>query len=205
MLLTIFNIRLGRWIGNPRHTKTYRNSGPTISIKLLISEIFGLTKSDTKYVYLSDGGHFENLGIYELVHRRCRFIIAVDAGADPQFKFDDLGNAIRKCRNDFNVNITIDVSKIRERDDDQFNAWPCAIGNIEYSDTETGTLLYIKSSMMKDAPEDILNYATQNPTFPHETTGDQFFTESQFESYRYLGYHIGMKVLKDACVTSQKA
>ncbi len=204
ILLAVFNIRLGRWIGNPRHKKTYRKSGPAISLRLLIAEIFGLTRSDTKYVYLSDGGHFENLGIYELVHRRCRFIIAIDAGADPQFKFDDLGNAIRKCRNDFGVSINIDVSKIRERNAEGFNAWPCAIGTIDYSDTKTGTLLYIKSSLLKDAPEDVLNYAAQNPTFPHQTTGDQFFTESQFESYRYLGYHIGMKVLADACITSQE-
>lgn len=205
MLLAVFNIRLGRWTGNPRHRKTYRKSGPAISIQLLIAEIFGLTKSTTEYVYLSDGGHFENLGIYELVRRRCRFIIAIDAGADPQFKFDDLGNAIRKCRNDFGVSINIDVSKIRERNEEGFNAWPCAIGTIDYSDTQTGTLLYIKSSLLNDAPEDVLNYAAQNPTFPHQTTGDQFFTESQFESYRYLGYHIGMKVLADASFNNQEA
>ncbi|MCH9697006.1 MAG: hypothetical protein K0U68_02795 [Gammaproteobacteria bacterium] len=204
-LLAIFNIRLGRWTGNPRHNSTYRFSGPKSSMKLLIDEILGLTKSTTDYVYLSDGGHFENLGIYELIRRRCRFIIAVDAGADPQFRFDDLGNAIRKCRNDFGVSIDIDVSRIQEREAERFNVWPCAIGTIHYSDSQTGTLLYIKSSLLNDAPMDVLNYASQNPSFPHETTGDQFFTESQFESYRYLGYHIGMKVLSDASFNNQQS
>lgn len=54
---------------------------------------------------ISDGGHFENLGIYDVVRRYVRFIICSDPGADPQFAFGDLGNAIDRCRRDFGIEI----------------------------------------------------------------------------------------------------
>ena len=84
-----------------------------MSLRELLYELLGMTTDRREWVYLSDGGHFENLGIYELVRRRCRFIIACDAGQDGAVTFGDLGNAIEKCRSDFGVDIEIDVSKIR--------------------------------------------------------------------------------------------
>ncbi len=84
ILMTFFNVRLGFWAGNPRNNDTWFLPGPTVGLKQLISELLGLTNDNAKYVYLSDGGHFENLGVYELVKRRCKFIIACDAGADPR-------------------------------------------------------------------------------------------------------------------------
>ncbi len=198
-LMTVFNVRLGRWVGNPRHRDKWTHSGPESSLGLLFSEVFGLTRGDTEYVYLSDGGHFDNLGVYELVKRRCRFIIACDVGADPQFKFEDLGNTIRKCRIDLGVDIRIGVDQIRERSSAGFSRWHCAMGDIYYPDGDgggsRGKLLYIKSSLSGDEPEDVINYAKEHAAFPHEPTGDQFFDEAQFESYRRLGEHIGTEVL----------
>jgi hypothetical protein len=55
--------------------------------------------------YLSDGGHFENTGAYELVRRRLPFIILCDNGADADRTFDDLGNFVRKVRQDFGAHI----------------------------------------------------------------------------------------------------
>ncbi|MFY9854100.1 MAG: hypothetical protein WAK26_09520, partial [Terracidiphilus sp.] len=105
LLMTFFNVRLGFWAGNPRNKKTWTHPGPRVGLGQLLRELFGLTNDNAKYVYLSDGGHFENLGVYELVKRRCKFIVACDAGADPDYSFDDLGNAIRKCREDVGVEI----------------------------------------------------------------------------------------------------
>ncbi len=200
LLLTIFNVRLGWWLGNPKSPSSWRRLGPDKALKPLFDELFSLTSEKSDYVYLSDGGHFENLGVYELVRRRCRFIIASDAGADPDLAFTDLGNAIRKCRVDFGVDIEIDTSTIGRQDSGNSRRH-CALGKIHYPqgaeerDTpRIGWLLYIKASLTGDEPKDVLQYAAEDGAFPHQSTADQFFSESQFESYRALGRHIGERV-----------
>jgi hypothetical protein len=148
-------------------------------------------------VYLSDGGHFENLGLYEMVLRRCHFIIVSDAGEDPLCSFSDLGGAVRKIRIDFGISIDFDEIAIYPRsDEDVRNAKGrnCAIGRIRYTDVDDppatdGVLIYIKPACYGNEPRDIYEYFKSNQAFPHETTTDQFFTESQFESYRMLGVH----------------
>ena len=194
-LMTVFNVRLGRWIGNPKSAKASR-PGPRLGLPYLLVELFGMTNAKRDYVYLSDGGHFENLGIYELVRRRCRFIVACDAEDDGQFQFDALGNAIEKCRTDFGVNIKIDVDQIRRSREKPEEGRHCAVGSIDYGPgLANGTLLYIKSSLTGDEPTDVKRYRDQNPAFPHQTTLDQAFDETQFESYRALGEHIVTTVL----------
>ena len=200
LLMTLFNVRLGWWLGNPGKAgqKTFRKASPTSTIFPMLQEAFGFTTNDNPYVYLSDGGHFENLGLYEMVLRRCRLILVVDAGRDPECTFEDLGNAIRKVRIDFGIPITLQKvhiyarnSKIRKPGDIPKY---CAIGTIAYSrvapDEPDGTLIYLKPALCENEPLDIYNYAQINPGFPHESTSDQWFSESQFESYRMLGSHI---------------
>lgn len=204
-LLTVFNVRLGWWLGNPRHRRTWRNSGPQIALLHLLQEVSGRTRGRTPYVYLSDGGHFENLGIYELVRRRCRFIIACDGGADPEIAFDDLGNAIRKCRSDLGADIELDLEALREGAEGTSERH-CAIGKIHYlREREEGRILYIKATVSGDESADILNYRRQHASFPHTPTSDQFFDESQFECYRQLGHHVGRSVLEPAveCATDR--
>ncbi len=191
-LMTMFDVRLGWWLPNPRYTNEdylfkKPEGGPPISLLYLLHELFASTTDRSKYVYVSDGGHFENLGIYELVRRRCRFIIAGDADADENMAFGDLGNAIRKCRSDFGVEIKIDPSPLRLADSG-FAKTHAVIGTIGYPyPTPPGTLLYIKTTISKNDPADILAYRIKDPSFPHKTTADQWFDESQFESYRRLG------------------
>lgn len=221
-LLSAFNARLGGWYPNPkgpRHKHRVirwftelkwvrcllgkgRKLEPTFGSLYFFRELFGLTTSADSYVYLSDGGHFENLGIYELVRRRCRFILASDAGADPAFSFWDLGSMIRKVRVDFGIRIDIDTSALRPNPQTGKNARHCAVGRIRYSDVDErapdGILLYLKPSLTGDEPSDVLNYAADNPTFPHEDTVDQWFSESQFESYRALGFHVTSCALEAA-------
>jgi hypothetical protein len=198
-LLGVFNIRLGRWVGNPHAahsgSTTWLMSGPRVALWHLLREVFGLTDKKSGFVYLSDGGHFENLGIYELVRRRCRYIIACDAGADEHYGFEDLANAIRKCRTDLGVEIDLDVRQIAARDDLHYNGAPCAVGQVRYSEKDVGTILYIKASRRLGLPPDVMHYATENPAFPHESTADQFFSESQFESYRRLGHFLAGEIL----------
>jgi hypothetical protein len=179
-------------------------SGPGFGILYLLLELFGSTNDERAYVYLSDGGHFENLGIYELVRRGCRLILACDASEDRDYKLGELGNAIRKCRNDFGVDIKINVDNLRavgksgESGDDDIrkSSQHCAVGVISYEKARTdptakpGILIYIKASLTGDEPADVLEYKYSQADFPHDSTADQWFSESQFESYRKLGEHI---------------
>jgi len=106
-LLTVFNARLGWLLGNPRHPKASKAAGPLLSSKYLLDELAGQTTATTKFVNLSDGGHFENLGLYELIRRRCRYIVIGDGEQDENMTFEGLGGAIRKCRADFGVEIDL--------------------------------------------------------------------------------------------------
>jgi len=196
-LMTMFNLRLGWWTANPRKG-AWESTGPQLGLVPLLAELFGFSNASRDFVYLSDGGHFENLGIYELVRRRCRFIVACDAEADGEFQFDGLGNAIEKCRTDFGVDIRIDTNSIRKAGDTEQDCRHCAVGAIDYGDGFSGILLYVKSSVTGDEPADVARYRAQNPDFPHQSTGDQWFDETQFESYRRLGQHAMESVLAAA-------
>jgi GNAT superfamily N-acetyltransferase len=208
ILMTVFNARLGRWLQNPRWFQPWRGSGPSTG-GLLFRELFGLTDETSKFVHLSDGGHFENLGAYELVRRRCRYVVVCDAGQDGRFAFQDLAGLIRKCRTDFGVRIDLDIGPIRPQTPTGLSRWHCAVGSIHYEEVEPNTppglLVYIKTSLTGDEAPDVQNYASLNSEFPHETTVDQFFDESQFESYRSLGYHIAVDVFGEAVARIEAA
>jgi hypothetical protein len=199
-LLGILNGRLGAWLGNTNVTGniTYRHTGPRWAVRPLFAELFGLTSSTTKYVQLSDGGHFDNLGLYEMVLRRCRLIVVCDAGRDPTSGFEDLGNAIRKIRIDFGISIEFETPiKIVPRTEKDSGLY-CAVGTIKYSDVDgtpagEGTLIYLKptlNALGAALPYDVFSYSRMSGDFPHESTVDQWFDESQFESYRALGRHL---------------
>lgn len=197
-LMTLFNVRLGWWLGNPGvgGNKTYNAANPRNGVILLGREMISATDDEYEWVYLSDGGHFENLGIYEMVLRRCRFIVAIDSGCDPKCTFDDLGNVIRKVRTDFGIPITFGEMAMPTRDEDESGNY-VALGTIHYDAVdgtcEDGTLVYIKPGYYRDdvsLPKDVVNYGKEWTDFPHQSTADQWFTESQFESYRMLGQHV---------------
>jgi hypothetical protein len=199
-IMTLFNARLGWWLGNPGAAgeNTYDKPGPFWALKPLIAEVFGLTDDHHSYVYLSDGGHFENLALYEMVRRRCHLIVVSDGGCDKKYNFEDLGNAIRKIRIDMGIPIDFknEIKIFPRSDDDKRNSAGqyCAVGDIKYSNVDgpgtDGYLLYIKPAFYGCEPRDVYEYARNNPDFPHQTTADQFFNESQFESYRALGIYV---------------
>jgi hypothetical protein len=218
-LLTVFNVRLGWWLRNPRtltedgkrlqiasddalrkdgklelmmEMDKYPKASPHFSLLALIQELLGQANDTSDYVYLTDGGHFDNMGLYELVRRRCRYIVICDAEQDGDLQFGGIGMAIRKCRIDFGVEITLDLRPLAHIGDTQLSSTHCVSGSIRYPEDpeHLGTVVYIKSSLTGDEPSDIVNYKKEHPTFPHDTTANQWFTESQFESYRRLGQHV---------------
>jgi hypothetical protein len=205
LLMTFFNARLGWWLPNPiwphlrkwpAGGKTRRflgRSGPKWALMPLLNEALGNTDDSYKWIELSDGAHFENLGLYEMVLRRCRHIIVVDADADSKFQFEDLGNAIRKIEIDLGIPITFPDfphGLPMKSGVEPLNIY-CIRGEIQYDcvddDAPKGDLLFIKPMLNGSEPPDIRAYAAAHQTFPHEATSNQFFNESQFESYRHLG------------------
>lgn len=188
-LLTMFNVRLAWWFPNPgRHT--WSATRLYWGVLYLLNETLGLANETSGFVNVSDGGHFENLGIYELVRRRCTVIIASDGECDSNLTFGSLGRVIRMCRIDFNADIDLDVESIRRMQGSQNSRSHCAVGRITYSNGSIGYLIYLKASLSGDEPVDVQQYRDSHAAFPHESTGDQFFAEDQFESYRKLGHHI---------------
>lgn len=198
-ILTLLNVRLGAWLGNPGTAgdKTFNLGYPNFSVRPLIAEAFGLTNETNPYVYLSDGGHFDNLGLYEMVLRRCHYIVVSDAGEDPACSFADLGGAVRKIRIDLGISIEFSEISIFPRGEDALlnkKGRHAAVGRIRYSevdgpDAPDGVIVYLKPACYGNEPRDIYEYFKSKTAFPHESTGDQFFTESQFESYRMLGIY----------------
>jgi len=190
LLMTLFNVRLGVWLPNPALKGAFvKRFNGLRALWGAAAEALGLTDSAHPFVYLSDGGHFDNLGLYEMVKRKCRFIVVSDASTDPSYVFESLSQAIRKIRIDMNAEITFKKLTIRKPNSTMPIAY-AAIGLVRYDDQSQGSLLYIKPTLNDSEPIDVKNYATMEPTFPQESIADQFFSESQFESYRRLGEHI---------------
>lgn len=206
LLMTLFNVRLGWWLGNPgeRGKDTYYRSEPRYGLRGWLSEAFGRTNDKSSYVYLSDGGHFENLGLYEMVRRRCHLIVVCDAAADPDYSFGDLGNAIQKIRVDQGIEISFDDFPIFKYENNKAarRGKVCALGRIDYraadgGKVENGWLIYIKPTLCGDETADVLNYWRQHMSFPQQSTVNQWFDENEFESYRALGFATMRRIILD--------
>jgi len=205
-LMTLFNVRLGWWLANPRRPKiwpsTSKSPTPIFGIFYLLCELFGLSDDTTNYVCLSDGGHFENMGLYELVRRRCKLLVICDAESDTGTNFEGMGLAISKCRTDFGAEITLDLTPLIPSSDGQAKQHFC-VGTIQYptppgsklpTSAYLGKVVYLKTSITGDETADILHYRRTFPNFPQDSTLNQWFTETQFESYRRLGQLIAEEV-----------
>lgn len=152
--------------------------------------------TDKLDVRLTDGGHFDNLGAYEMIRRRVRYVVICDGGADPGCHFAELSNLQRLVRRDFGVEIEIDLDTLRSSANGASQRH-LAVGKIRYPGPEggsqrfsdSGVLIYVKPALTGDEPEDVTQYQAASRDFPHETTTDQFFDDNQWEAYRKLGEH----------------
>src|SRR6185295_14077824 len=109
--ITFLNVRLGFWIRNPIHASWWPRWPGFLC---LLREMFGIGMSDTSsWLNLSDGGHIENTGCYELLRRRCKFIVAVDGEADPASGFGGLMTLIRHVQIDLGIRIDPRLQDLR--------------------------------------------------------------------------------------------
>lgn len=198
MLLAFLNIRLGFWMKQPNIKS--RVPKPVPGLLCLLREMFGIGMDEHKpWINLSDGGHIENSGIYELLRRRCRFIVSVDFGQDGGNDFATLTTLIRHARIDLGVKIDPAFDPLRVDEETGHSPAHSILTRIQYPDTETtGLLLVLKLSLTGDESELIKGYHRANPNFPHQSTADQFFDEAQFEAYRQLGAHSAKELFQPA-------
>lgn len=204
-LLTLLNVRLGYWIRQPSPRKV----SLTPRFGCLVREMLGIGMTEkSNWINLSDGGHLENMGVYELLRRRCKFIISVDGEADRESTFQGHLTLVRHAQIDFGIRIEPDLSALRPADLGQFSASHSLMCRVHYPPTVddpggVGLILYLKLSMTGDEIELVKRYRAANPDFPHQTTLDQFFDEEQFEAYRQLGVHVAEGLFHPALVGKQ--
>ncbi len=238
--IAMLNFRLGRWIRHPCGvaklaaanplTRWWKGKpGPFYLLREAFfksgTKVTNLTTDqpiDSGFVFLTDGGHIENTGIYQLLRRHCKVIIAIDGEADPQFAFASLVQLERFARIDLGTQIQMDWREIGVRSNEVaadlkkgvFHPWPgphVALGRIDYprnGTREYGVLVYVKASLSGDENDYVIGYKTAHPAFPHEThetTLEQLFSEEQFEAYRALGEHIMRRFLSGQDQASPKS
>ena len=195
-LMALLNIRLGIWVANPRK-QPRRWRWPAWYV-LMLREMLGIGLSEKEArVHLADGGHFENLGLYELLRRRCRYIIVGDAGADPGATLADLGQAVQRARADLNAEVDICADPLFHGDGDALRSRAHLIGNVAYADGSRGEILYLKALLREHLGADIYGYWRTNPEFPNQPTSNQFYGELQFDSYRELGRQLMAGIVGD--------
>lgn len=212
VLMGLLNFRLGYWVPNPKYSRGWGGGlrNPNFLQPGLWEVLLRNCLNENRaFLQLSDGGHFENLGLYELMRRKLRLIIVCDGGADPKFSFSDLANAMEKVRTDFGALIMIENDDLKSLipkktdEDDDADQVHCAdqghlVATIKYADNTKGTLIYLTTTFFKGVSADLYGYKKEHPAFPDESTGDQFFDEKQFEAYRELGFQAAWKMMNDA-------
>lgn len=221
-LMTLFNVRLGYWMRRPGLGHEEKGQFMKIISRLFggpgpiyfLREMLGAVHERTRYVNLSDGGHIENLAAYELLRRQCKFIVCVDAGMEPGMECADLMRLQRLAEIDFGIRMHFDPGDLSLLPTRYSRAY-AILAKIDYAPNETapgrqtsdqlGWMLYLKLAVTGTEPRHVLDYRRQNPDFPHQSTGDQFYDEAQFESYRSLGECAASSLFREEIIGKNNA
>jgi len=209
-LMALANLRLGVWVPNPRWVAAYADeehlprayARPRPSY--LFRELLGRNRVDAKYLYVTDGGHYENLGLVELLRRGCTRIYCFDAGGVGRGKaeFDALGEAIALARSELGVEIEFPDEDLEELEPDPETGLAekdVICGRIRYGGKFAGLegrLVYVRNTMTAEAAWDARAHQRDDPCFPHNSTVDQLYTDQKFEAYRVLGAGAARRAMK---------
>jgi hypothetical protein len=195
LLMGLANVRLGVWVPNPRRLETFRDKKryPRPRPHYLLREMLGLNQLNLPYLYVTDGGHYENLGALELLRRGCTEIYCFDASQD---ELEALGDMVSLARSELNVEVEIKPEDLRP--EDGISKRDCVEGTIHYPGGIKGRIYYARPAITEKAPADVTIYHRQNPRFPRDPTGDQLYTGQRFEAYRALGLSAGRSAVEAA-------
>lgn len=229
--------RLGTWLPNPkwvREVQAVDGKDPTVPRRMpwfraasyFYRELFGINNSLARLVQVTDGGHYENLGLVEALRRRCRLIYCIDASGDPPPSLTTLNEAIRLAEFELGVTITLRNSDLRDvvpgtgtpsgvdgvekQLAGRVARTPVIVGDITYpeaaglgmGESRTGTLIFAKAVLTPECPGWVLRYAASSPVFPHDSTSDQWFGEAQFAAYTELGRVLGTAAMVEDSATA---
>jgi hypothetical protein len=211
VLLGLANVRLGLWLPNPRNTDLPKAPRPDEKfgwplvkwqlrqpgIRSLLRELLGQTGLHSRWIYVTDGGHYENLGLVEALRRGATEIIAFDASGDAPHSWTAFGEAVETARADLGVQIDLDPTKMSPVS--QGGRAPTLVveGTCTYPDGSQATLVLCKLAMPIEVPAswDVAAWATGHANFPHDTTAQQLYGDREFEAYRRLGELGGERAL----------
>lgn len=182
-VLALSNLRLGRWLPNPMSgriraelesdeadKRMRRHRGVGGAYDEFVPELFGLHHSDAARVYVSDGGHYDNLGLLALLQARCKEIWCVDAQADADGSAEQLQHVVKLAKDELRIGIDIDTSGFAASEPGVLGAGH-ALGTIHYPGTSTGALVVIKLGLVADGDADeLFAYRSKDPGFAHHGT-----------------------------------
>lgn len=216
-LLALANARLGVWLPNP-HKILSDSPGirqPAVVRLLskmrildscgicrprmvwLLREMRGLNKLDADYLYVTDGGHYENLGLLELLRRGCTKIYCFDASGDDPGTYATIGQAIALARTELGIDIPLNPDELAPPDPDRLPDKAFVRVEFRYPNDEPGELFYATAMLTADLPWDVRAYRIRDPQFPHDSTRQQMYSGERFEAYRALGERTALRILQD--------
>ena len=206
ILLGLANVRLGLWLPNPLcDTPQHPGSGIWALMKWqlrqpgplsLLREMAGRTGLTKRWVYVTDGGHYENLGLVEALRRGATEIIVLDASGDAPDSWSAFGLAVQTARADLGVEIDLDPTKMRPRSGGKGAPTLVAQGTCTYPNGVRADLWLCKLALPEVASWDVLAWAKGHPKFPHDSTAQQLYGDREFEAYRSLGELAASTALK---------
>ncbi|WP_433521628.1 hypothetical protein ACQPZ2_30590 [Nocardia pseudovaccinii] len=207
ILLALLNARLGVWLPNP-----YWRPAPQGKIRAkipavfswadkpgpyrLLREAFGNPSLYDRWLYVTDGGHYDNLGLVEALRRQPAAVLVLDATSGPDDRFCALAEAVATARMDHCIDIELDPTPmLRGKQKRAPKAWTRGIA--QHHDGTTTDIYFLKAQLTGNLSWDVENYSTTHPDFPYTSTGDQLYGEWDFEAYRALGYELAEQALAD--------
>lgn len=204
ILMALCNVRLGVWIRNPywvARDNTLQQAKPwREGIRKMMSvpapgrrfaaEAFGRPRLGAPVVYLTDGGHYDNLGLVESLRLRPSRIILLDGSGDARDRFTTIGRAIAVARIDLGVDITLDPRPLR-RGDKRYSGTALVTGWATWPKGEhTCRIDYLKSVLPRGMSWDVESYRIEHPDFPETSEQLEQYDEFDFEAFRQLGYSL---------------
>jgi hypothetical protein len=225
-LLALSNVRLGTWLPNPAYLSQLSSQHPDWRLPTLprirrltylAREVFGRYSHEQRLLLVTDGGHYDNLGLVEILRHKCRTVFCIDASGDtPPFP-QTLYEAITLAYEELGIRIELSDEEYKLHpgtavmaDDDPLSSMKSRLSEIvavkgtitypfnfklegEEEPSDRGTLIFAKALLARDMPGELLAYAQATPIFPRDETGDQWFTQDQFDNYLGLGRHVGQR------------
>lgn len=182
-------LNLGGWINHD----TGDERKPTFWDR--VRPLFGRSDATLDRAFVTDGGHIENSGLYQLLRRRCALMLAVDGGGDPEGGLDTLGTLQHLARVELRTHLIIDPIDVEVDASGRSNRHFFVI-RVVYPDDQHGVIVYVKPSITGDEPWYLKRYRVRNPSFPNDAIVHQAFDDRKFEAYLALGEHMGESMLR---------